>query len=100
MKDLIGTILVAAIAVPYIGYLVRGEMPFVKDPRGMSATGLILGGVAFLVLRYGDAVDAAGRFEIGLGLASLALGLDPGRVGGRRAPAGGVHGLDPAGVGR
>ena len=75
MKDLVGTILVAAIAVPYIGFLVRGEMPLIKDPRGMSATGLVLGAVAFLVLRYGDGVDAAGRFEIGLGLGSLALGL-------------------------
>jgi hypothetical protein len=46
-KDLIATILFAAIAVPYVGYLVNGEVPFIKDPRGMSATGLVLGMVPF-----------------------------------------------------
>ena len=42
-KDLLASILFAAIAVPYVGYLINGEMPFIKDPRGMSATGLALG---------------------------------------------------------
>jgi hypothetical protein len=46
-RDLLATILVAAIAVPYIGYLVNGEMPLIQDPRGMSATGLVLGVLAF-----------------------------------------------------
>ena len=36
-----------------LGYLVNGEMPFVKDPRGMSAVGLLLGQAAFLVLERG-----------------------------------------------
>jgi hypothetical protein len=45
-KDLLGSILFAAIAVPSVGYLINGEMPFIKDPRGMSATGLALGVVA------------------------------------------------------
>jgi hypothetical protein len=70
-RDLIATILVAAIAVPYVGYLVNGEMPFIKDPRGMSGTGLVLGAVAFLVLRRGDAFDRAGKAEIGLATVSL-----------------------------
>jgi hypothetical protein len=48
-RDGVATLCVAAIAVPYIGYLVRGEMPFIQDPRGMSATGLVLGLVAFVV---------------------------------------------------
>jgi len=46
-KELIATILFAAIAVAYVGYLINGEMPFIKDPRGMSATGLVLGVAAF-----------------------------------------------------
>jgi hypothetical protein len=46
-RDLVATLLVIAIGIPYVGYLVRGEMPFVQDPRGMSATGLVLGLVAF-----------------------------------------------------
>jgi hypothetical protein len=32
LKDLLATILFAAIAVPYVGYLINGEMPFIKDP--------------------------------------------------------------------
>jgi hypothetical protein len=30
IRGLVATILVAAIAVPYIGYLINGEMPFIK----------------------------------------------------------------------
>ena len=75
VRDLVATLLVSAIAVPYIGYLINGEMPFIKDPRGMSATGLVLGVAAFLVLRRGDTVDTVGKVEIGLGLGALALGL-------------------------
>ena len=47
---MVATVLVAAIVVLYIGYLVWGEMPFLEDPRGMAATGLILGVAAALVL--------------------------------------------------
>ncbi|WP_343987162.1 hypothetical protein [Terrabacter terrae] len=75
LRDLIGTLLVLAIAIPYVGYLVRGEMPLVQDPRGMSAVGLLLGTAAFLVVRSGDELDRFGRGEIGLAVVSLALGL-------------------------
>jgi membrane-bound ClpP family serine protease len=74
-KDLIATILVAAVAVPYVGYLVNGEMPFIKDPRGMSATGLVLGTVAFLVMRRDDLFDRVGKGETALAAVSLVLGL-------------------------
>jgi hypothetical protein len=74
-RDLIATILVAAIGIPYVGYLINGEMPFIKDPRGMSALGLILGIVAFLVMRSGDAFDRLGIVEAGLATLSLALGV-------------------------
>lgn len=74
-RDLIATLLVLAVAIPYIGYLVRGEMPFIQDPRGMSATGLVLGAAAFLVIRSGDKTDRLGKMEIGLAVASLVLGL-------------------------
>jgi hypothetical protein len=62
-KDLLASILFAAIAVPYVGYLVNGEMPFIKDPRGMSATGLVLGVVAYLVMRRDDLFDRVGKAE-------------------------------------
>ena len=75
IRDLVATILVAAIAVPYIGYLINGEMPFIKDPRGMSATGLVLGVAAYLVLRRGDPFDRVGKAETGLAVLALVLGV-------------------------
>lgn len=74
-KDWVATILVAAIAVPYIGYLVRGEMPFIKDPRGMSGTGLVLGVAAYLVMTWGDSFDQLGKAETALAVVSLVLGV-------------------------
>ena len=74
-RDLIATLLVVAIAVPYIGYLVRGDMPFIQDPRGMSATGLILGAAAYVAFMSGERRDRVGMAEIGLAGVSLALGL-------------------------
>ncbi|MCX2950312.1 hypothetical protein [Lentzea sp. NEAU-D7] len=75
VKDVVATVLVALIAIPYIGYLVNGEMPFVKDPRGMAAVGLVLGVAAFLVVRWGDALDRVGMAETGLAVLVLALGV-------------------------
>lgn len=75
LRDLVATLLVLAIAVPYIGYLMNGSMPYIEDPRGMSAVGLLLGAVAFLVMRSGDELDRAGRAEAGIALVSLVLGL-------------------------
>ena len=75
VKDLVATVLVAAIAVPYVGYLINGEMPFIKDARGMSAVGLVLGFAAYLVLDRGDTFDKVDKVETGFALASLTLGL-------------------------
>jgi hypothetical protein len=74
LRDLIATVLVVAVVVPYVGYLVRGEMPFIEDPRGMAAVGLILGFFAFVIARTGDAFDRVGRTEVALGTATLVLG--------------------------
>jgi len=75
VKDFVATALVAAIAIPYVGYLINGEVPFVEDPRGMSAVGLILGFAAYLVLERGDTSDKVDTAENGLAFVSLALGL-------------------------
>ena len=75
LRDLIATVLVAAIAVPYVGYLMRGEMPFVQDARGMAGIGLVLGAAAYLVLGAGERFDAAGKVELTLAVVSLALGV-------------------------
>ena len=63
LKDLFATVLMAAIAVPYIGYLVRGEMPPIEDAHGMAGTGLVFGAVAFFVLWRGDPFDRTGKAE-------------------------------------
>ena len=75
MRDLVATLLVAAIGVPYVGYLMNGEMPFVQDPRGMSAVGLILGAGAFLLVRGSNAKDRVGTTENVLAAIALVLGL-------------------------
>src|SRR5690348_16864625 len=75
LRDGIATALVAAIAVPYVGYLWQGEMPFIKDPRGMSATALVLGVAAFGVSGRVFDTGAMGKVELGLGVISFALGV-------------------------
>ena len=75
LRDLVATALLLAIGIPYVGYLVAGEMPLVDDARGMAAVGLLLGAIMFLVLRTGDESDRAGKLESGLAVVSLAFGL-------------------------
>ena len=75
LKDLFATLLMAAIAVPYIGYLVRGEMPLIEDPRGMAGTGVFFGAVALFVMWRGDAFDWTGKAETAMAVVSLALGV-------------------------
>jgi hypothetical protein len=75
LRDGLATLLVAAIVVPYVGYLVRGDMPFIQDPRGMSATGLVLGLAAFLTAGRQFTATTAGKVELGTGIVVLAIGL-------------------------
>jgi hypothetical protein len=75
-KDGLATLLVAAVVVPYIGYLVAGQMPFIQDPRGMSATGLVLGLLAALVPgRAAFRPDVAHRLALASGVLALGLGV-------------------------
>jgi hypothetical protein len=58
---------------------VRGSMPFIEDPRGMAATGLVLGLIAaaaagreaFTQQRFGRAAEIVGLASLGTGLATL-----------------------------
>lgn len=75
-SDVVVTLLLAAVVVPYVGYLARGEVPFVQDPRGMGGVGLLFGLVA--VLRVGRAAfqrDVAHRVALTSGVAALGLGV-------------------------
>jgi small basic protein len=74
-RDLTATLLVALIAIPYVGFLVAGEMPFVDDPRGMSAVGLLLGSVAYVVLQSGAPLDRTEKVETVLAAVSAILGV-------------------------
>ncbi|WP_193311376.1 hypothetical protein [Georgenia satyanarayanai] len=80
LRDWVATVLVAATLIPYIGYLVRGTMPFIEDPRGMSGTGLVLGLAAFVVLgipseaRRGHVLEAVlAGISLAIGVAALAF---------------------------
>ncbi|HEX6249029.1 MAG TPA: hypothetical protein VFZ64_14245 [Nocardioidaceae bacterium] len=75
LRDWMGTALVLAIAVPYIGYLLNGSMPWVEDARGMAAVGLLLGALAFVIMRTGDEYDRAGWAETGVAVGALVLGI-------------------------
>jgi len=75
-KNTIASLLVAAVLVPYAGYLLWGEMPFLKDPRGMAATGLLLGAAAAALT--GSTMFAAGlwhRITLAVGVITLGLGI-------------------------
>ena len=74
-KDLVATTLVAALAVPYVGYLIRGEMPFIEDVRGMAVTGLVLGGAAYWVIARGDRLEGFGLVATYAAVASLLAGF-------------------------
>jgi len=76
-KDAVATLLFAAIAVAYAGYLAWGSMPFIQDPTGMAGVGLVLGAIAayvggWIVIRAGNALR---YLTATLGLVSLALGV-------------------------
>jgi hypothetical protein len=75
LDDLWATLLVLAVAVPYVGYLLRGEMPLIEDARGMAGTGVVLAAVAYLVMWRGDVFDTARWLETALAVGSLSLGV-------------------------
>lgn len=74
-RDLLATVLVLAIGIPYVGYLLNGSMPFVQDPRGMSAIGLVLGTAAYLIMRYGDTFGRYEKVTAAMAVAALVLGI-------------------------
>jgi hypothetical protein len=75
-KDVVATLLVAAIVIPYLGYVAWGDMPFIQDPRGMAATGLVLGLAAAAVAgRAAFDPEPVHRAALGTGAVALALGI-------------------------
>lgn len=75
-RDGAATALVAAIVIPYAGYLTRGSVPFVHEVRAMSAAGLMLGLLACgLGARDTLGTSPVMRVARTVGGVSLVLGL-------------------------
>ena len=81
LRDILATLVVAAVVVPFIGYPVLGSMPFAHDPRGMAGVG-IAGCLLTFAERGRDALGR-GAFErvmVTLGVLTVGSG-SPGSTG-------------------
>jgi hypothetical protein len=82
IKDAVATVLLVAVGIPYVGYLIRSEMPFIQDPRGMAGVGLvglILSFIAWGVgthTTFGKVMLLLGAAAIGLGVAAALIGAE------------------------
>ena len=72
-RQLVAGGLVTATVIPYLGYAIGGEMPFIQDARGMAITGLALGAAAWLIL--GARAFGARWLGVGGAVAAVALGI-------------------------
>jgi hypothetical protein len=74
LRDLLATLIIAAVVVPFIGYSARGSMPFVQDPRGMS--GVVIVGTVLAFAVFGRKAFGTGTFEwVMVTLGVLTLGF-------------------------
>ena len=79
-RDVVATVLFAAIIVPYIGYVMRGSMPYIQDPRGMAAVGVV--GLALALAAWGfratftRVLAVFGVALLGLGVAAATIGAE------------------------
>jgi peptidoglycan/LPS O-acetylase OafA/YrhL len=64
-RDVLALLLLVAVLVPYVGYLVNGEMPLIGNSSAMASTGLLLGVLAFWVIRGDRRPARLGRVEAG-----------------------------------
>ncbi|MER7251376.1 hypothetical protein [Kribbella sp. NPDC000426] len=72
-RDVVAMLLVVAVLVPYVGYLMNGQMPLIEDSSAMASTGLVLGGLAFWVIRGGGRPTRPGRAEAGSAALAIVL---------------------------
>jgi hypothetical protein len=79
-KDAIATVIVIAVAIPYVGYLINGDMPFVEDPRGMAAVGIV--GLIACFAAWGVGIHTTfGKLMLLAGVAVLGLGVSAALIG-------------------
>lgn len=75
-RDSMATLLVAGIAVPYLGYLIFGVMPFILDARAMAGVGMVFGLAACVIGARPEAGLDTGFWLLGvLGAGTLAAGI-------------------------
>ena len=75
-RDLGATLIIAAVVVPFIGYSVRGSMPFVQDPRGMA--GVVIVGALLTFAALGRRAFGTGTYEwvmVTLGVLTLGFAI-------------------------
>lgn len=73
--------MMAATVIPFVGYAIAGDMPFIEDARGMGFTGLILGAAAWLILgihAFGTRWLAIGGAVVAAALGIIAISLETG----------------------
>jgi hypothetical protein len=76
VRDLLATLIIAAVVAPFVGYSIRGSVPFVEDPRGMAGVGIVGGLLAFAV--FGRKAFGTGMFEsimVALGVITIGFGI-------------------------
>jgi hypothetical protein len=82
IRDAFATVMLVAVGIPYVGYLIRGEMPFIQDPRGMAGVGLIGLLLSFAAwgmgthTTFGKVMLLLGAAAIGLGVAAAIIGAE------------------------
>jgi hypothetical protein len=62
LRDLLATLITAAVVAPFVGYSVRGSMPFAQDPRGMA--GVVIVGTVLAFAVFGRKAFGTGAFEM------------------------------------
>jgi hypothetical protein len=79
-KDLVATVVGAVVAIPYVGYLVRGEMPFIEDPRRMAGVGIA--GLTLCFAAWGIGIKSTfGKVMLLVGAAALGLSVAAALIG-------------------
>lgn len=74
VRDGVATAALLAVLIPYVGYLIRGEMPFVEDSRGMAAVGIV--GLLIAFAAWGFRFETMfGKIMLWVVAATMALGV-------------------------
>ncbi|GAA2807026.1 hypothetical protein [Kribbella solani] len=72
-RDVVALILLGSVLATYSGYLGYGEIAMIHTARAMASVGLILGGIAFVVIRGGHRPGRLGRAEGGAAVVAVVL---------------------------